>query len=147
MNTYETIFSYALFAIFINIIFISFIDFYRNKKEINQKKDNYKTDEVDKVDNKTNKTNKVDKTFLEMLDYIKKLEYENLQFDSKLNINRKLVRELKEKKFWHNENGDEYWIYQGDEFDNIETLTCPIIISKEDLLDLIGKKIGKNNDD
>lgn len=43
------------------------------------------------------------------------------------------LRVLKFKKF----NEEEYWLYQGDGNDYLESLVCPVVISPEKLIDII----------
>lgn len=45
------------------------------------------------------------------------------------------VDNLRAKKFAHFRN-DECWIYQGDDEDHLESLTCPVVISAYDLMKL-----------
>lgn len=68
---------------------------------------------------------------------LENLNLKNKHFISEIQKLEKRIKILKEKKFWQSEGGDEYWIYQGDETDNLKTLTCPIIISRDDLIDVI----------
>lgn len=71
-----------------------------------------------------------------------KSERKNIFFIERIKLMESQIEQLKEKKFWQNEHGNEYWIYQNDESDNIKTLMCPIIISRDDLQDLINMPKG-----
>lgn len=68
------------------------------------------------------------------------LTRKNRHFIAEIEALENRVRKLKIKKFWRSEGGNEYWIYQGDETDNLSTLTCPVIIRSEDLMAIMKKR-------
>ena len=77
-------------------------------------------------------------------EYCENVNRKNSHFISQIKRLEIQVKELREKKFWRSEGGDEYWIYMGDETDNLETLTCPVIIGRDDLLDLTNRPTQQN---
>ena len=52
-------------------------------------------------------------------EYCENVNRKNSHFISQIKRLEIQVKELREKKFWRSEGGDEYWIYMGDETDNL----------------------------
>lgn len=79
------------------------------------------------------------RSYLDLLQKVEQLERKNAIIVDEANRESLHNRQLRIDRF-KEFNGEECWIYSNDEFDNLETLVCPVVIKPAELLEIINER-------